>query len=277
MSKPITSKRFLELCTEWGIKTIATHTNWASHNRNTKGEWNDLHGVMLHHTGKFTSVNQMAELLWNGYAALPGPLCQSGIDPAGILRLTGWGRANHAGLGSESTLERVIASNYPKTGNIKPGPPTIDGNARFYGFEIMADGITPITDAQRITAVRITAAICLEHNWGPDVIGHGEWQQGKWDVGAHGKLIDFSVIRNEVKQAMKEGPPKKKPPTPTKPPAPKPTPVPTALYTIRTGDTLMGIAEEKFGDPKRWTDIVAANPSLLKTLIPGQKLTLPGK
>lgn len=238
MSKPITSKRFLELCTEWSIKTIATHTNWPSHNRNTKGEWNDLNGVMLHHTGKFTSVNQMAELLWNGYAALPGPLCQSGIDPAGILRLTGWGRANHAGLGSQSTLDAVKNSKYPP-GNIAPGPAKIDGNARFYGFEIMADGITPITDAQRITAIRISAAICLEHGWGPDVIGHGEWQQGKWDVGAHGKLIDFSAIRNEVKQAMKEGPPKK---LPTRP-APKPTPT-SQVITVGTNDTFYSLAKK---------------------------------
>lgn len=263
MSSPITSKRFLELCEKWGIKTIATHSNWASHNRNAKGEWNDLNGVMLHHTGKFTSVQQMAELLWDGYAGLPGPLCHAGIDPAGILRLTGWGRANHAGLGSSATLTRVVNSNYPKTGNITPGKADTDGNRHFYGFEIMADGITPITEAQRITAVRISAALCTEHGWKADVIGHGEWQQGKWDLGAHGKLVDFSVIRSEVAQAMKEGPLPKRP---TPKPAPKPV---TKEITVAPGDTLSALAK-KYGETLE--KLINDNPQILQV---GDKLHVP--
>jgi hypothetical protein len=272
LSKPITHKRFLELCKEWGIRTIATTPDWYNHNRDSKGEWDDLNGVMLHHTGKFSSVQQMATLLSKGYEGLPGPLCQAGIDPAGILRLTGWGRANHAGLGSESTLKAVQTSKYPATGNLKPGRATIDGNRHFYGFEIMADGQTPITDAQRITAVRISAAICLEHEWGPDVIGHGEWQQGKWDVGAHGKLIDFSKVRSEVKQAMKEGPKK---PAPKPPTTPKPK---TREITIAQGDTFYSLARKYFPasetSDEAVTDLVNMNPNLLQV---GKKLIVPNQ
>ena len=259
MATPMTAKRFIELCNLWGIKYIPIKSDWATHNRNHKGEWNDLNGVMLHHTGKFSSVNTMAELLWSGYDSLPGPICHSGIDPAGVLRLAGWGRANHAGLGSESTLEAVKNSKYPP-GNITPGPARIDGNVHFYGFEIMADGITPITDAQRKTAVRISAAICLEHGWKADVIGHGEWQQGKWDVGAHGKLIDFSKVRSEVTQAMKEGPKKPLPPRPT-----------TQLVTVVHGDTLSGIAK-RFGVTLE--KLVNDNPAILQV---GDKLRVPKK
>jgi LysM repeat protein len=226
---------------------------------------------MLHHTGAFSTVNQMAELLWNGYAGLPGPLCHGGIDPAGIIRLTGWGRANHAGLGSLTTLDAVRASKYPATGNLKPGKATEDGNKHFYGFEIMADGQTPITDAQRITAVKISAALCLEHKWGPDVIGHGEWQQGKWDVGAHGKLIDFSKVRSEVKQAMKEGPKKPTPKPPTTTPKPK-----TKEITIAQGDTFYSLARKYFPraetSDEAVTDLVNMNPNLLQV---GKKLIVP--
>lgn len=269
MSKPITAKRFLELCNKWQVKTIATHSNWATHNRNSKGEWDDLNGVMWHHTGAFSSVNSMAELLWNGYDGLPGPLCQAGIDPAGYLRLTGWGRANHAGLGSSDTLKAVKSSTYPKTGNIRPSKADTDGNRHFYGFEFIADGKTPITEAQRITAVRITAALCLEHNWKADVIGHGEWQQGKWDLGAHGKMIDFSQARSWVAQAMKEGPPEK---LPTRPVPPKPLPTPTTqIITVVKGDTLSGIAK-KYG--VELAKLINDNPAILQV---GDKLKVPKK
>lgn len=259
MAKPITAKRFTELCAKWGIKTIPTHLNWATHNRNHKGDWNDLNGVMMHHTGKFSSVNSMAELLWNGYEGLPGPLCHAGIDPAGYLRLTGWGRANHAGEGDSNTLRRVINSKYPITGNIKPLLDDTDGNAHFYGFEIMADGVKPMTDAQRITAVRVGAMLCLEHGWGTDVIGHGEWQPGKWDPGAHGKLIDFSQVRKEVKQAMKEGPPKKLPVRP---------PMTAKTHIVAKGDTLASIAK-KYNTTV--IDIINWNPQLIQQ---GAKLTI---
>lgn len=262
MSKPITSARFLELCNEWGIKYVPVHSSWASHNRNAKGEWDDLNGVMLHHTGAFSTADSMAETLWNGYAGLPGPLCHAGVDPKGVLRLTGWGRANHAGLGSQSTLELIQNGLRGFSHNIAPGPATVDGNRHFYGFEIIADGVTPMTDSQRITAVRISAALCTEHNWGPDVIGHGEWQQGKWDPGAHGKLIDMSKMREEIQQAIEEGP------------LPKRV---TRTTTVKSGENLHAIALRALGDASRWTEIVALNHQLLRSLHVGETLKLPEK
>jgi hypothetical protein len=219
---------------------------------------------MVHHTGSKGKVSDQESILWNGYVGLPGPLCHAGVDPAGILRLAGWGRANHAGLGDEQALRRVRSSTYPKIGNIKPGPAEVDGNVHFYGFEIMCDGKTPMSDAQRITSVRVAAMLCTEHKWGTDVIAHGEWQQGKWDPGANGKLIDMSKFRNEVDQAMKEGPKKK--PLPTRPK--------TKLITVMQGDTLLGLAKKHYPNHgvDGWVEIVDDNPQLLQ---PGMKLTVP--
>lgn len=268
----MTAIEWVALLDKWGIKHVERN-GWASHNRAGHGEFGDMHGIVVHHTGSHNSASSQGDLLWNGYASLPGPLCHAGIAPDGYVYLTGWGRTNHAGLGDSTILNHVIQEDYDASKNLRPTKADKDGNAVFYGFEIMYDGETPMSDAQRKTIVRICAAICTHHNWNAhSVIGHGEWQPGKWDPGAHGKLIDMGSFRSEVAQAIKEGP---VPKLPTRPKPP--TPNPTGTVTVQAGDTLMGLAEKYLKDPKRWTDIVAANPSLLKSLVPGQKLTLPGK
>lgn len=271
----MTAKEWTDLLDKWGIKHVERN-GWASHNRHGHGEFGDMHGIVVHHTGDHTPNAQQADLLWDGYASLPGPLCHAGIATDGRAYLTGWGRANHAGLGDSNVLDKVITENYNLTETLRPKKADKDGNAVFYGFEIMYDGKSPMSDAQRQTIVRICAAICTHHNWNAhSVIGHGEWQPGKWDPGAHGKLIDMGEFRKEVAQAIKEGP--KKLPTRPKPPSTQKPSGTGSEITVVAGDTLMGIAEKIFHDPKRWVDIVAANPQLLKPLVPGQKLVRPGK
>lgn len=272
MAKPISARRFTELCNEWGIKYIPIKSNWASHNREGHGNWGPVNGVGIHHTGSDGTVADQCSVLWNGYARLPGPLCHSGIDHAGILRLAGWGRVNHFGLGSESVLNHVVNEDYK--GVLKPGAASIDGNARFYGFEIMYSGSHPMSDAQRITAVRVSAMLCTEHGWKAEsVIGHGEWQQGKWDPGmSKGKMMPMDRFRDEVEQAIKEGPKK---PLPNRPKPP--TTPPKGTITVAKGDTLMSLAEKHLGDAKRWADFVPANPSLVRALHIGETLTVPKK
>lgn len=272
MAPVISAKRFIELCDKWSIKHIPIKANWATHNRAGHGEFGDMRGIGIHHTGSHASVADQESILWNGVANLPGPLCHAGIDPAGILRLAGWGRTNHFGLGSSAVLKHVIAEDY--TGVLKPGPATIDGNAHFYGFEIMYDGTHAMTDAQRITAVRVSAMLCTEHKWTEkSAIGHGEWQQGKWDPGYQGHMIAMDKFRDEVKQAQMEGPPKK---LPTRPPAPKPVPKPATTVTVKKGDTLMGLAEKYLGDQSRWIDFVKANARIV-IIKDGDVLNIPKK
>lgn len=47
-------------------------------------------------------------------------------------------------------------------------------------------------------------------------------------------------------------------------------------YTVKRGDTLYGIAKQKYGDGKQWQKIASANPGLQpSTLKVGQKIVLP--
>lgn len=244
---------------EWGVKHIPIETNWATHNRNHKGEWGPVHGIGIHHTGSDGKVSDQESILWNGYGDLPGPLCHAGIDPAGILRMAGWGRVNHFGLGSAATLDHVIAEDYDGSKNLKPTPASTDGNARFYGFEIMYSGKQAMSDAQRKTIVRVCAAICTHHKWTDlSAIGHGEWQQGKWDPGIRsGVMMPVGDLRKEIHQAIKEGPSKPKPPAPFK------------VITVAVGDTLSSLAKKHGVTLEK---LINDNPAILQI---GNKLKVP--
>src|SRR5262249_34491644 len=52
--------------------------------------------------------------------------------------------------------------------------------------------------------------------------------------------------------------------------------VSSGSYTVKKGDTLYGIARQRYGDGKQWTKIAAANPGLKpNTLKVGQTIQLP--
>ena len=64
-------------------------------------------------------------------------------------------------------------------------------------------------------------------------------------------------------------------PTPSAAPAPKAT---TTAYTVRSGDTLFGIAQRELGNGDLWFKIQKANPGLdPKKLRPGMKIKLPAQ
>jgi 5'-nucleotidase len=47
-------------------------------------------------------------------------------------------------------------------------------------------------------------------------------------------------------------------------------------YTVKKGDTLYGIARNKYGDGKQWTRIASANPGLRpESLKAGQTIVVP--
>ena len=67
-------------------------------------------------------------------------------------------------------------------------------------------------------------------------------------------------------------------PTVTATPAPAPSAggVSGTTYTVQKGDTLYGIARQKYGDGKQWQKIAAANPGVSpSSLKVGQTLVLP--
>jgi len=268
MAQPMTAKQFIDLLTEWNIPFKAIHPDWATHNRNHKGNWGPVNGVALHHTGS-DDQKDMPAYLWSGDAELPGPLCHGGIDLGGTVLLCGWGRCNHAGLGDGNVLEKVISEDY--TGNLKPKVQDTDGNARFYGFEIMYSGKHVMSDAQLYTAVRVSAAICTFHNWKPEsVIGHGEWSTQKWDPGykwdaklQKGYMYDMSLMRARVNAEIAYGP------------AGKPKPV-QRTHKVIAGETPWQIAKKELGDGSRWPEIIKLNTETI-VLTPGQLLKLPPK
>lgn len=259
MATPMTAAQFTKQLDTWDIPYRPIRKDWATHNRAGHGPWGpSVNGIVLHHTGSDEQTN-MPSILWHGYEGLPGPLCHGGITKAGVVLLSGWGRCNHAGSGDIEVLNHVISEDY--TGQLTPKANTVDGNARFYGFEIMYSGEHVMSTAQLETSTRLSAAICAWHKWTEkSVIGHGEWQRGKWDPGIRdGQMMYMPDVRNLVRYEINRGA----------------NPLP-GFHTVVKGETLSSIASRELGDTKRWLEIVKLNPDIV-TITPGQVLKLPAK
>ncbi|MFJ3661624.1 MULTISPECIES: N-acetylmuramoyl-L-alanine amidase [unclassified Streptomyces] len=197
MSPPMSASGFLSALKAEGLKVVEV-AGWRVHNRNHKGPWGPVHGVMIHHTVTSGSARTV-ELCREGYEELPGPLCHGVITKDGRVHLVGYGRANHAGLGDDEVLRAVIAEKGLPTDN----EANTDGNRYFYGFECenLGDGEDPWPDAQMEAIVRVSAAICRHHGWTErSVIGHREWQPGKVDP----RGFTMASLRSRVKERLKD-------------------------------------------------------------------------
>ncbi|MDQ1037732.1 hypothetical protein QFZ75_004148 [Streptomyces sp. V3I8] len=87
----------------------------------------------------------------------------------------------------------------------------MDGNARFYGFEIenLGNGRDPYPAAQLEAVERLSAAICRAHGWSAaSVIAHKEWTRRKIDPS-----FPMAVLRARVGARLGSKP------APTPPPA----------------------------------------------------------
>ncbi|NUL09060.1 peptidoglycan recognition protein family protein [Streptomyces lunaelactis] len=178
MATPMTADRLVAALRAEGL-TVVEVDGWRTNNRNHKGPWGPVHGVMIHHTVTSGTASSVA-LCYGGHSNLPGPLCHGVIAKDGVVYLVGNGRANHAGLGDPDVLQAVKDE--------APLPPdneaTADGNRAFYGFEAinLGDGKDLWPEVQLEAIERTSAAICRAHQWTERaVIGHLEWQPGKVD------------------------------------------------------------------------------------------------
>ncbi|MER5892270.1 N-acetylmuramoyl-L-alanine amidase [Streptomyces sp. NPDC001876] len=224
MAAPLSAAAFIAALKAEGLRVVEVG-DWRTHNRNHKGAWGPVHGVMIHHTVTKGTSSTVA-LCRDGHSTLPGPLCHGVIAKDGRVHLVGYGRTNHAGLGDDDVLTAVIAEKTLPADN----EANTDGNRHFYGFECenLGDGKDPWPAAQREAIVRASAAICRAHGWGEDgptsVIGHEEWQPGKVDP--KGIPGGMTGIRKDAAERLKHSaswsPTAPKPPTPSVPPAPKP-------------------------------------------------------
>ncbi|MGW8883933.1 N-acetylmuramoyl-L-alanine amidase [Streptomyces sp. NPDC055749] len=196
MSSPMSASSFLDALKDEGL-TVVQVGDWRTHNRNHKGPWGPVHGVMIHHTVT-RGTARTVELCRDGYPGLPGPLCHGVIAKDGRAHLVGYGRTNHAGLGDDEVLRAVVAE--------KRLPPdneaNTDGNRYFYGFECenLGDGKDPWPAVQLEAIERAASAICRYHHWGaPSVIGHREWQPGKVDP----RGFPMSALRARIHERLK--------------------------------------------------------------------------
>lgn len=229
MATPLSAGQFLAALKTEGLKVVEL-SGWATHNRNSKGPWGPMNGVMIHHTGSDTTdpLGYVRNVLWSGYSTLPGPLCHSGIDASGRVYLTGYGRANHAGGGDPNSLNSVVNESF--SGELKPrvgNSNGVDGNSHFYGVEVMYSGGHAMAAAQRDAAIRWAAALCKAHGWSAkSVIGHREWSSDKWDPGAE----SMDQFRRDVQSRIDGGVAAKPvPPVIVVSPVAKPVPEPEVV------------------------------------------------
>jgi hypothetical protein len=210
MSEPLSADRLLRALRDEGV-TVVEEPGWRTHNRNARGPWGPVHGVMIHHTVTRGTANSV-RIVRDGYSGLPGPLCHGMIAKSGAVHLIGWGRTNHGGLGDPDVLRAVIAE--------RPLPAddqaTVDGNRHFYGFECVnaGDGEDPWPDAQLLAIERASAALCRAHGWGAlSVLGHLEWQPGKPDP----RGFTMPSMRDRIAARLGQAVPSKPLPTPSRP------------------------------------------------------------
>ncbi|GHH29816.1 peptidoglycan-binding protein [Streptomyces rubradiris] len=222
MAQPMSAAKLLAVLRAEGL-TVHEVRDWRNHNRNSKGPWGPVNGVMIHHTvtsGTQNSVN----ICYDGYAGLPGPLCHGVIDKEGHVHLVGNGRANHAGLGDGDVLRAVV----DETALPPDNEADTDGNRHFYGFECvnLGDGKDPWPEVQKEAIEKVSAAICRHHGWSErSVIGHKEWQPGKQDP--RGFTMDGMRRRIADRLAGKGG---KEPGGPKPGPKPEYAPFPGAGF-----------------------------------------------
>ncbi|MEU7279655.1 N-acetylmuramoyl-L-alanine amidase [Streptomyces sp. NPDC045431] len=195
MATPLSANSFLDALRDEGL-TVVEVGGWRTHNRNHKGPWGPVHGVMLHHTAS-KGGEQTVRVCREGRPGLPGPLCHGVITKDGRVHLVGYGRANHAGKGDDDVLRAVIAERPLPRDN----EGNRDGNRYFYGFECenLGDGEDPWPAVQLEAIEKAAAAICRRHGWSArSVIGHKEWQPGKIDP----RGFSMNTMRTRIQERL---------------------------------------------------------------------------
>ena len=203
MATPLTASQLLNAFEQEGCDP-KEYKSWRTHNRNHKGQWGGVNGVVIHHTAGRDSLS----LCYNGTSALPGPLCHVHLAKNGAFSLLSAGRANHAGTFAQNAHDAVVneSSVHPRPSSSEP----VDGNARYYGIEVenLGNGTDPYPVKQYEQVVRFAAALCRKHGWSQEsVIGHKEGTTRKIDpkgpVGTvGGPAFDMNQFRRDVKAAL---------------------------------------------------------------------------
>ncbi|MBT2412645.1 N-acetylmuramoyl-L-alanine amidase [Streptomyces sp. ISL-12] len=218
MATPLSADAFVKALRAEGL-TVTGIAGWRTHNRNHKGAWGGMNGVVIHHTAGRNSL----ALCRSGTSALPGPLCHTHLSKTGLATMVGYGRANHAGSFAQNAHNAVVneSSTHPRPSSSEP----VDGNAHYYGIEIenLGNGTDFYPAKQYDAAVRWAAAICRAHGWSAQsVIGHKEGTTRKIDpkgpIGSKtGSAWDMDDFRADVQARLDAGKPSTSEPSTSKP------------------------------------------------------------
>lgn len=197
MATPLTADRLVAALKAEGV-VVHERSGWRTHNRNSRGPWGPVNGVIIHHTAGRDSF----ALCWSGTSDLPGPLCHTHLAKDGVATMVGYGRANHAGTFAQNAHDAVVkeASSHPRPDSAEP----VDGNRHYWGLEAenLGDGKDPWPEVQYQAAVRWAAAICRAHGWSANsVIGHKEGTRRKIDPS-----FDMDTFRDAVAARLAHDP-----------------------------------------------------------------------
>lgn len=177
-------------------------------------------GAMLHHTAGADS-NASMNILRDGRAGVPGPLCNVGVRKDGTLVVVTNTRANHAGNGSSVVLNETRRNIAPSDDAGRRGlSDNTNGNGYYYGFEVvnLGNGSDPYPAAQLEATFKAAALICKHYGWPAErVIHHREWTRRKIDMSWRGDT------RQEIRNRLTL-------------PAPEPLPEPEEDYIMKIGD-----------------------------------------
>jgi hypothetical protein len=194
MATPLSADVIVAALKAEGVK-VAEHAGWRTHNRNNKGAWGPVRGVVIHHTAGSNSL----DLCYEGRSDLSGPLCHTHLAKTGVATMVGNGRANHAGTFAQNAYDAVVneSATHPRPDTAEP----VDGNAHFYGIEVenLGDGKDPYPAVQYEATVRWAAALCRAHGWSAEsVIGHKEGTRRKTDPS-----FSMTAFRTAVAERLK--------------------------------------------------------------------------
>ncbi|MFF6825059.1 N-acetylmuramoyl-L-alanine amidase [Streptomyces longwoodensis] len=219
MATPMPADAFIAALKAEGL-TVVEVGDWRHHNRNTKGPWGPVHGVMIHHTVT-SGTARTVEICRAGHSELPGPLCHGVIAKSGVVYLVGYGRANHAGLGDPDVLSAIIDERQLPTDD----QASVDGNRHFFGFECenLGDNVDPWPAEQLQAITRVAAAICRHYGWTErSVLRHLDWQPGKVDP--RGPGMNWAQVQAAIAKRLGS--------KPAGTPAPRPQPLTVDLSKL---------------------------------------------
>jgi len=166
------------------------------------------YGVMNHHTGSDSGQSDDYDnfLFVRGRPeeGIPAPLCNISGDMDGEVHFGAMRVANHAGAGSDFTLNAIRNQNYDGYNKeLNPGPDNINGNDVYLGIEWKYDGGQPPTPEMWESMVRLNAAICDAQGWTAlAVLAHREHTERKNDPG---NVLMF-ILRRHVRDLLIAGP-----------------------------------------------------------------------